>query len=215
ANGLIPAVIQDDGTRQVLMVAWMNAESLAETLETGLTHFWSRSRKKLWQKGETSGHIQRVKRIFYDCDADTLLIQVDQTGPACHTGNPACFFQEAPDLFPAVKSGEPETGSAPDPLILEKVYRVIQDRKAHPREDSYVHKLFTGGQDRILKKIGEEAGELVIGSKNNREEEIIYEMADLWFHSLVLLGYHGIPLEGLYQELERRFGKSGLREEKK
>ena len=216
-EGLIPAIVQDQQTLRVLMLAYMNEESLVKTLDTGLTHFWSRSRKRLWQKGETSGHFQRVKKVEYDCDEDTLLIQVEQVGVACHTGNPSCFYREfSSEIADATRSSLSSgatSGKAPepyDPLILEKVLAVIQDRKEHPKKDSYVNTLLTSGQDRILKKIGEEAGELLIGSKNNNPSEIVYEMTDLWFHTLVLLGYHNIPLEEIYRELAKRFGTSGL-----
>jgi phosphoribosyl-ATP pyrophosphohydrolase/phosphoribosyl-AMP cyclohydrolase len=186
-----------------------------------LTHFWSRSRNRFWQKGETSGHIQKVKQIAYDCDADCLLVQVEQVGVACHTGNPTCFYRDGGEISAIADQKRPwepemetDLDAAPgpdyDPLILERVYQVIQARKAGGAENSYVRKLISSGQDRILKKIGEEAGELIIGSKNNHRGEILHEMTDLWFHSLVLLGYHEIPLYELLQVFESRFGTSGL-----
>ncbi len=209
-RGLVPAIIQDYRTLTVLMMAYMNEESLRATIKTGLTHFWSRSRMKLWQKGETSGHIQVVKKILYDCDADTLLVLVEQVGEACHTGNRSCFYRglyERGDAFNMDKSSL--SG------ILNEVYDVIIDRKDNPKESSYVSTLYSSGVDKILKKISEEAGELVISSKNNDRDEIIYEAADLWFHTLVLLGYHGLTPQDVYKELEKRFGVSGLEKKKR
>ncbi len=206
SNGLIPAIIQDWKNGDVLMLAYMNEGSLKKTIETGNTHFWSRSRGKLWKKGETSGNEQIVKEINYDCDNDTLLIKVEQKGVACHTGNRSCFYS---------KMYEKEAGAiSADVNVLDKIYEIILDRKRNLREGSYVSSLFKSGRDKILKKIGEEASEVVIGSKNDKKEEIIYEIADLWFHSLVLLGYHDITPEEIYKELQKRFGKTGIRNEK-
>jgi phosphoribosyl-ATP pyrophosphohydrolase/phosphoribosyl-AMP cyclohydrolase len=207
-SGLIPAIIQDAVSGDILMMAYMNRKSLEKTLTTGLTHFWSRSRKQLWQKGESSGNIQRVRSIYLDCDQDTLLIQVEQTHVACHTGRWSCFHQQlTDDGWMLTEEGAKEKKAQ----IFDKVYQTILDRKAHPKENSYVTSLMKMGKDRILRKIGEESGELIIGSKNNQKPEIISEMADLWFHTLVLLGYHGITPQEIYQELEKRHGKSGLR----
>lgn len=207
-SGLIPAIIQDDTTGDILMMAYMNREALEKTVQTGITHFWSRSREKLWQKGETSGNIQRVKSIRLDCDQDALLVRVEQTRVACHTGRWSCFHQELSDGQWILVEEKATAQKAP---IFDRIYRVILDRKAHPKEDSYVSSLLKMGKDRILKKIGEEAGELIIGSKNDQKAEIISEMADLWFHTLVLLGYHRITPQEIYQELDKRHGKSGLR----
>ena len=217
--GLIPAVVQERGSGRVLMVACMNRESLALTIETGFTHFWSRSRKRLWKKGETSGHTQRLVALRVDCDGDALLVEVEQEGPACHTGEGSCFFRRAADGRGKQRSVERHQHAAAgtrdwvrDPAaggqaVLDRVYAVIRDRKAHPREGSYVASLFAGGLDRILKKVGEEAGEVVIASKNGGPEQIVWETADLWFHTLVALGYHEIPPEAVFAELERRFGQ--------
>lgn len=199
--GLVPAVVQERGGGRVLMVAYMNRESLALTRRTGFTHFWSRSRGQLWKKGDTSGHVQRVVSIRLDCDGDTLLIEVDQEGPACHTGSDSCFFRRAA-ASRWIEEHVPE-GQA----ILARVYGVIQDRKAHPREGSYVSSLLTGGLDRILKKVGEEAGEAIIASKNGVAGRIVSETADLWFHTLVALGYHDVPPQAVFDELARRFGR--------
>lgn len=208
-KGLIPAVVQDSRSQEVLMVAFMNKEALQKTLETGLTHFWSRSRNALWQKGETSGHSQQVEEILYDCDADTLLIKVTQKGTACHTGNRSCFYRT---LYRQPKLEENQLSSKPDHTeIFQAITQVIMERRASGRADSYVHTLFQKGQDQILKKLGEESAEVVIASKNEKASEIIYEMADLWFHSLMALAWHAISPEEVFVELRRRFGQSGLR----
>ena len=214
SNGLIPAIIQDWKNGDVLMLAYMNEESLKKTIETGNTHFWSRSRNKLWKKGETSGNEQIVKEISYDCDNDTLLVKVEQKGVACHTGNRSCFYSKLTQVvIPSeARNLEVETFSG---NVIDKIYEVILDRKRNLRESSYVSSLFKSGRDKILKKIGEEASEVVIGSKNDKKEEIIYEIADLWFHTLVLLGYHDISPEDIYKELQKRFGKSGIKDKQK
>jgi phosphoribosyl-ATP pyrophosphohydrolase/phosphoribosyl-AMP cyclohydrolase len=209
SNGLIPAVIQDWKNGDVLMLAYMNEEALRKTIETGYTHFWSRSRGKLWKKGETSGNEQLVKEISYDCDNDTLLVKVEQKGVACHTGNRTCFYSKLSSFSPSAISHQPSAS------IIGKIYEVIQDRKRNMREGSYVSSLFKNGRDKILKKISEEASEVVIGSKNEKKEEIVWEIADLWFHTLVLLGYHDITPEDIYRELQKRFGKSGVKDNKK
>ncbi|HZX49076.1 MAG TPA: bifunctional phosphoribosyl-AMP cyclohydrolase/phosphoribosyl-ATP diphosphatase HisIE [Nitrospirota bacterium] len=214
SNGLVPAIIQDSKTLAVLMMAYMNDQALRATIKTGISHFWSRSRQKLWQKGETSGNIQRVKKILYDCDADTLLLLVDQTGVACHTGSPSCFFRE---LYERVDSRDTRDELDRTNLsgILNTVYDVIIDRRDAPSDTSYVSSLYSSGLDKILKKISEESGELIISSKNNNRDEIVYEAADLWFHSLVLLGYHGLSPQDVCGELEKRFGVSGLEKKKR
>ncbi len=203
-RGLVPAIVQDAATGQVLMLAYMNRESIAKTLATGLVHFWSRSRGQLWQKGETSGHIQHLREIRYDCDADTLLLLVEQEGAACHTGERSCFFRSLP--------GSPRLHSPPVmETILHRLYQVILGRKHRSPQESYVASLFARGQDQMLKKVLEEATEVALASKNGRPEEILYEMADLWFHALVALAWHDLPPQGVLQELQRRFGVSGLR----
>jgi phosphoribosyl-ATP pyrophosphohydrolase/phosphoribosyl-AMP cyclohydrolase len=189
----------------------MNAEALARTLETGLAHYYSRSRQRLWRKGEESGHVQRVREILYDCDGDTLLLKVDQEVAACHTGNRSCFFRELP--IAGVASREAADGRF-DPKavyaglgILADVYGVILDRKVHAPEGSYVASLLAKGRDEILKKILEESAEVLTASKDGDRGQLIYEMADLWFHTLVLLADHDIRPEEIAQELGRRFGK--------
>ncbi len=202
-NGLAPVVVQDAESGQVLMVAYANKESLDKTLSTKRTHFWSRSRKKLWAKGEESGNTQIVKEIFLDCDKDTILVLVNQKGVACHTGKRTCFFE----TIDGREENAPGFGTTRTGKTLEKVYRVIEDRQRNPREDSYVSSLFKSGLDMILKKMGEEASETIIAAKNENKNEIVYEMADLWFHSMVTLAYFGINPEDIYKELRKRFGK--------
>jgi len=209
-EGLVPAIVQDHQTLAVLMMAYMNEEALRATIKTGLTHFWSRSRKRLWQKGETSGHFQMVKKILYDCDADALLVQVEQVGAACHTGNRSCFYRGLFDKGDSFKLDKESLSG-----ILNNVYDVIVERRNNPAESSYVSSLYSSGVDKMLSKITEEAGELIISAKNNDRTEIISETADLWFHTLVLLGYYGLTPQDIYKELSRRFGISGLEKKRR
>lgn len=202
-KGLVPAIAQDFRTNEVLMMAYMNREAIEKTISSGKAHYFSRSRGNLWLKGETSGHFQHVKGIYYDCDIDTILLKVEQVGAACHTGERSCFYREIETPF------REDTAAS---SILDKVYKVIRERKENPQERSYVSSLFSKGTDTILKKIGEEASELIISGKGGKREEIVYEMADLWFHSLVLLGQLDIRPEEVYSELKRRFGVSGIEE---
>lgn len=198
-KGLVPAVIQDATTGKVLMLAYMNSVSLQRTVETGYTWFWSRSRQELWNKGATSGNVQKVVDIKYDCDGDSLLLQVKQTGAACHTGEYSCFHNILwrENNLPAVNG---QITSA----ILNELYDVIQQKRIHGGEKSYTKYLFTSGQDKILKKVGEEAAETIIASKNNNNGEVVYEMSDLWYHCLVLLAYHNISPSELLAELGSR-----------
>lgn len=202
-NGLVPVIVQDAENGQVLMFAYANRESLKMTIESKKTHFWSRSRRKLWMKGEESGNVQEVKDMYFDCDADTVLMLVHQTGVACHTGRRSCFFSSADGS----EKSSPSFGSERVDRTLDEVFGVIEDRKRNPREGSYVSGLFEKGLDKILKKVGEEAGETIIGAKNGDRDEIVYETADLWFHSLIALSYFGITPEDIYRELGKRFGK--------
>jgi len=195
-EGLIPAIIQDASNGQVLMLAYMNRESLKKTLQTGQTCFFSRSRKKLWVKGETSG----VKQILIDCDNDTLLIQVEQKGVACHTGSYSCFYrdiegEEVP--YKGEKSGNESS-------ILDELMQVFEDRKRNPGSDSYVCRLMASPGEKMPKKIVEEAAEVLIALKDKDREQIVYETADLWFHTLVALFYHGIKYQDVLEELKRR-----------
>jgi phosphoribosyl-ATP pyrophosphohydrolase/phosphoribosyl-AMP cyclohydrolase len=192
-QGLVPAIVQDylDGT--VLMLAWMNRESLQKTLDTGETWFWSRSRAQLWHKGETSGHLQQVRSLRYDCDSDALLIGVEQLGDiACHTGERSCFHQVEGTIAP------------PPADTLSQVYRVIGDRRDHPHPDSYTCKLFAGGDNKILKKIGEEAAEVVMACKDDDPDSIAGEVADLLYHTLVALAHHHVDLKAVYRKLQER-----------
>jgi phosphoribosyl-ATP pyrophosphohydrolase/phosphoribosyl-AMP cyclohydrolase len=192
-QGLVPAIAQDylDGT--VLMMAWMSRESLEKTLETGETWYWSRSRQELWHKGAISGHIQRVKGIRYDCDSDALLVTVEQLGDiACHTGERSCFHQVGQEKV------------APPADMLSEVFSVIRDRRDHPSESSYTSKLLAGGDNKILKKIGEEAAEVVMACKDDDSDAIAGEVADLFYHSLVALAYHGVELRDVYRKLAER-----------
>jgi phosphoribosyl-ATP pyrophosphohydrolase/phosphoribosyl-AMP cyclohydrolase len=199
AQGLLPVVAQEATTGEVLMLAYANREALERTLETGFAHYFSRSRLALWKKGESSGHLQRVREVRYDCDADTLLYLVEQEGPACHTGARSCFFRVLQ------KTGE----SGETAAILDRIYRVILDRKQTLPADSYVASLLRKGKDAVLKKVAEEAGELILSAKGDRREAIIWEAADLWFHTLVALAEAGITPAEVYGELGRRFGKRG------
>ncbi len=191
-RGLICAVAQDWRTGEVLMQAYMNEEALRLTAETGYAHYWSRSRKKLWKKGETSGHTQKVISATFDCDRDCLLLQVEQTGAACHTGNRSCFFQ---------KEIESEKAGA---TFLGELERVVKDRKENPAEGSYTCYLFSKGIDKIAKKTGEEAVEVVIASKNEDRKEFIGECADLLYHLQVLLEAKGVAFSEVCTELKRR-----------
>jgi len=223
-EGLIPVIIQDEETKQVLMLAYMNRESLKKTLEEGRTCFYSRSRRELWFKGSTSGNTQLVKKIVLDCDNDTLLILVEQKGVACHTGNYSCFFKEIKsgkieeikfELYPSlqkekakkVKSPQGESSSKQLKInseIINELYQVIQNRKLNYQKDSYVCKLLSNSEDLLPKKIGEEAAEVIIALKDKEKSAIIYEVADLWFHTLVALSNCDISPQEIFKELKRR-----------
>jgi len=203
-GGLIPAVVQETETGEVLMVAWMDREALAATLESGLAHYWSRSRRVLWRKGETSGHTQHVDGVYADCDRDTLLVQAHQDGVACHTGARSCFFTR---LGGAAAPGLSGAG----PAILEVLERVLQSRKVERPSGSYVAGLLDRGEAQICRKIGEEATEVVTAALGGEgDERLVSEVADLWFHTMVLLASRGLPLRRIFEELARRHeGKSG------
>lgn len=220
-NGLIPAVIQEASTGTVLMVGFMNRESLAKTLKTGLTWFYSRSRQRLWQKGEQSGHIQKVHDVLIDCDQDTLLIRVEQVGPgACHTGYRSCFHAHVVDQAGTStsrgdqrmteKSFDPEKvyGGHDASRIIEDVFAVIMDRKVQPKEGSYTTYLFNEGINKILKKVGEESAEVIIAAKDPDDDPLIYEAADLLYHLLVLFAERGIQPQQVLGELSRRRGSA-------
>lgn len=192
-KGLVPAIVQDylDGT--VLMMAWMNSESLQKTLETGETWFWSRSRQEFWHKGATSGHTQKIKSIRYDCDSDAILVSVEQIGDiACHTGERSCFHKIDGSII------------SPPADTLSQVFQVICDRRDNPNEGSYTCKLFAGGDNKILKKIGEEGAEVVMAFKDDNAEEIAGEVADLFYHTMVALAHHKVDIKDVYRKLQER-----------
>jgi len=193
-QGLAPAVVQDAHTGEVLMVAWMNAEAWRLTKETGEAHFWSRSRQKLWHKGETSGNVQRVMEIRLDCDADTILLRVEPAGPACHTGERSCFYTIVGDR-------KSEVGS---PAILDQLYQVILDRKQNPRPESYTARLFAAGMEEMAKKVGEESVEVIVAALGQSDERLVSETADLFYHTLVVLAARGVSLTRVETELEKR-----------
>ncbi|MDR1134340.1 MAG: bifunctional phosphoribosyl-AMP cyclohydrolase/phosphoribosyl-ATP diphosphatase HisIE [Synergistaceae bacterium] len=201
-DGLVPTITQDADTREVLMLAWMNRESLQKTLDTGMVHYYSRSRACLWLKGETSGHFQKVREIRRDCDSDALLILAEQTGAACHTGNRSCFYRDL--------AGEnvPEPTEPARPArhedILSALQSVIEDRRAHPKEGSYTNYLFEKGIDKMLKKVGEESAEIIIAAKNPSQSDLVGEIADMMFHVSVVLAERGLSWRDICAELERR-----------
>ncbi len=195
-RGLVPAIVQDAVSKEVLMLAYMNEAALRKTLETGETWFWSRSRQKLWHKGETSGHTQRVLSLSFDCDRDALLVRVIPAGPACHRGTISCFDEENS------RSGDADGHDRF--AILSRLESLIASREAERPEGSYTTYLFEKGLDKILKKVGEEAAEVIIAAKNRSPEELRYEAADLVFHLLVLLREVKLPLDEVLDELSRR-----------
>ena len=198
-KGLIPAVIQNRTTKEVLMVAYMNKDAAEQTVKTGKATFWSRSRNKLWVKGETSGNFMYVKDIRVDCDADCLLVEVDPAGAACHTGNRSCFYRKAESGVLVEDTG---CDSVVDAVAVEQA--TVIDRKNNPEDGSYTNYLFDKGEDKILKKVGEEAAEVVIAGKNRSKEEISYETADLMYHLTVMLVDNGMTWEDIYAEIKRR-----------
>lgn len=197
SEGLIPAIAQDVKTGAVLMMAYMNEESLKITLDTGYATYFSRSRQKLWKKGETSGHVQKVRAMYYDCDGDSLLLQVDQVGNACHTGEYSCFHNPLVSLVEGANQ-------LPSSAILQEVYNVIADRKVHPKEGSYTNYLLDKGVEKICKKVGEEASESIIAAVKGSNEELRYEVADLMYHVMVLLFNQGLTPAEIWAELQKR-----------
>jgi len=190
-DGLIPAIVVDAGTGTVLMLAYMNMESLRISIDEGRTCFWSRSRNELWRKGATSGNVQHIVSIKTDCDRDALTVSVRKDGPACHTGADSCFFE---DVY----------GESGEPFSLETLYRIIEDRKVNKKPGSYTTYLFEKGVDKILKKIGEESAEVIIAGKAGDRAETIYEIADLAYHTMVLMAEMGIKPGVINQELASR-----------
>ncbi|MDR2032435.1 MAG: bifunctional phosphoribosyl-AMP cyclohydrolase/phosphoribosyl-ATP diphosphatase HisIE [Azoarcus sp.] len=242
AAGLVPVIAQEAASGKVLMFAWMNREALARTVATGEAVYWSRSRARLWHKGEESGHVQKVRDIRLDCDSDALLLSIEQTGGiACHTGRQSCFFRryaggEWQDAEPVLKDPEdiygnkagqtmhattnattnatPGTANGTDDDILDRLSATLAARRGADPESSYTAKLFAGGPDAILKKIGEEAAELIMASKDGQKPGIVYEAADVLFHTLALLVFHGLSIDDVRRELARREGVSGIEEKK-
>ncbi|MGG4343867.1 bifunctional phosphoribosyl-AMP cyclohydrolase/phosphoribosyl-ATP diphosphatase HisIE [Paenibacillus lautus] len=205
ASGLVPAIVQDAQSKQVLMMAYMNRESLRLTLESGETWFWSRSREELWHKGATSGNVQTVVSMTYDCDGDTLLLLVDPKGPACHTGQTTCFYNEI--TVQGQENGTANNHAAAEGgrfAVLAELEEVIAQREVERPEGAYTTYLFDKGVDKILKKVGEEASETIIAAKNKDNAELKLEISDLIYHLLVLLQERKLPLDEIMDELSRR-----------
>ena len=206
---LLPVIVQDIHSSEVLMMAYMNREALDISLRTKLAHYYSRSKQRLWKKGESSGHVQHIKQCLIDCDNDTLLIKVEQEGVACHTGRRSCFFTEL-DSGGIILETEVDTTTAYG--IIDTLYHTILERKNADPETSWTAKLLSKGENTILKKVVEEAGEFSFALKDDDEEAMVYEAADLTYHVLVALGYKNISPDRIKQELARRFGMSGIAE---
>lgn len=206
---LLPVIVQDSTTLEVLMMAYMNREALELSLSTRLAHYYSRSKQRLWKKGESSGHVQHIERFLLDCDNDTLLIMVRQEGVACHTGRKSCFFT---DIESGETTSEPLIDTAATYGIVDELYHTILERKNADPATSWTAKLLSKGDNAILKKVVEEAGEFAFAVKDNNEEEIIYECADLVYHALVALAHKNISPDRIKQELARRSGISGIAE---
>jgi len=223
-QGLIPAIVQDEQTREVLMVAYMNAESLSRTLQTGETWFWSRSRQSLWHKGETSGHVQQVVDLRLDCDGDALLVLVKPKGPACHTGERTCFYRSTTGEEPGqVLAGSDSrqdltlvnVAALDLGILLEDLYQLIRERAEQRPENSYTTYLFEKGLDKILKKVGEESAETIIAAKNVRgaegRQQLSAEISDLLYHLLVLMVDRDLRLSDIVSELHGRTGRPAER----
>jgi phosphoribosyl-ATP pyrophosphohydrolase/phosphoribosyl-AMP cyclohydrolase len=206
---LLPVIVQDSATLEVLMMAYMNRESLELSLSTKIAHYYSRSKQRLWKKGESSGHLQHIERFLLDCDNDTLLIMVRQEGVACHTGRKSCFFT---DIVSDEIISEPLIDTVSTYGIIDELYHTILERRNSDPETSWTAKLLSKGDNAILKKVVEEAGEFAFAVKDNNEDEIIYECADLVYHVLVALGHKNISPDRIKQELTRRVGVSGIAE---
>lgn len=228
-QGLITSIVQDNATGEVLMVAYMNAESLARTMQTGQTWFWSRSRQELWHKGATSGHTQQVMDIRLDCDGDALLVRVNPDGPACHTGERTCFYRGVNEAEPpreqagkpaaVIHSADSLLSLAEQPvslvnvaamdlgILLQDLFKLIQERKDQRPEGSYTTYLFDSGLDKILKKVGEEAAETIIAAKNEDRKPLSAEISDLLYHLLVLMVERDVSLLDILNELNNRAGK--------
>jgi len=209
-DGIIPAIAQDATTNEVLMMAYMDKQSLELTLSTGFAHYYSRSKQKLWKKGETSGHTQEIVDVLLDCDNDTVLLKINQEGVACHTGRKSCFFTSIKDEEKTISDVEINTTEAYG--IIDTLYHTIEQRKTADPKTSWTAKLLQGDQNSMLKKIVEESGEFAFAIKDDDKEEIIYECADITYHVLVALASKNINPHLVKQELSRRFGLSGIEE---
>jgi phosphoribosyl-ATP pyrophosphohydrolase/phosphoribosyl-AMP cyclohydrolase len=196
-DGLVPVIVQDVSNQRVLMQAYMNEEALRLTLASGKTHFWSRTKGRLWLKGEESGHHSLVQNVILDCDDDAILFKVQQIGPVCHTGEDSCFY----------KPIKPEEAVEVDAKLLERIFEVIKERIRNPTEKSYVSSLTAKGEDAVLQKIGEEATEIILAAKEDNAKEVTHEAADVLFHIMVLFAKKGYTLNSIFEELERRHKK--------
>ncbi len=209
-GGLLPVIVQDEKSLEVLMLAYMNKEALELSLTTNIAHYFSRTKKRIWKKGESSGNIQKIRSIYLDCDNDTLLLEVEQVGGvACHTGSKTCFFTRV-DMEEAQSENLMQTNYD----IIDKLYHIIKQRASADPETSYTAKLLQGKENSLLKKIVEEAGEFCFALKDKDEKEVIYECADMVFHTMVALQRQNIHPDRIKQELARRFGLSGIEEKK-
>lgn len=208
-DGIVPVIVQEYETNEVLMLAYMNKEALELTTQTNYAHYFSRSKQRLWKKGESSGHTQEIKEILYDCDQDTILLKVIQNGVACHTGRSSCFFT---NLKTGENTSEPLVDTSSSYGVIDTLYHTLLDRKKESTETSYTSKLINGDENSMLKKIVEEAGEFSFAVKDKNEKEMIYEAADITYHVLVALAKYDISPDRIKQELARRFGMSGIDE---
>ena len=200
-NGLIPAISQDWLDGAVLMMAWMNSEAIEKTINTGQVHYWSRSRQKIWRKGESSGHTQTLKSFRYDCDADVLLLSIEQIGNiSCHTGSRSCFFREVDSYKSEINKVEPIVDAC------SNLYRTILDRKIKPTSGSYTNKLIEGGENEILKKIGEENSEFIMSCLNNDKNNMAEEAADMIYHIQVALAFKNVDWRQVLEVLDSRKG---------
>ncbi len=207
-NGLVPVIAQDAHSKKVRMLAYMNEEALIKTLQTGKVHYYSRSRKKLWLKGETSGNFQYLKSMSIDCDGDTLLLQIEQVnGISCHTGNSSCFYRELKEEIQENDKTEAkadEKSGIKTDNMLSRLYDTVMDRKLNPKSGSYTNYLFDKGINKILKKIGEESAETIIAAKEDDKNELVFEIADLMYHLTVLMAEKGVSWEDIEDELSKR-----------
>lgn len=218
-NGLVPAVAQDYYSGEILMLAYMNREALKKTLETGYAHYFSRSRNELWKKGGTSGHVQFVKEMFFDCDSDSILIKIEQAGPACHTGHKSCFYFKVENDLGNSEENYNYEGKIKDREIdykkfysLKLIFDVIKGRKGIDPQKSYVASLLTSGLEKIGKKLQEESLELILSVNKGKKEDVVYEAADLLFFLMVIMAFAGVDFSLIVDELRRREGVSGIDE---